>query len=84
MSVECHVQMIEPLEAFIALATFMFTILAMRQFMLGQSTLVREDLQRERVSGRGERADDVPWYIPDASSNADCSEAIRKTRAFEF
>ena len=48
VSFECHVQMIEPLEAFIALATFMFTILAMRQFMLGQSALVREDLQRER------------------------------------
>ena len=79
--------MIEPLEAFIAFAALMFTILAMRQFMLGQSALVGEDLERERVSGGGgssEESDGLPWCIPDANSNADCSEARGTSRACAF
>ena len=78
--------MIEPLEAFIAFAALMFTILAMRQFMLGQGALVGEDLERERVSGGGssEESDGVPWCIPDANSNADCSEARGTSRACAF
>ena len=76
--------MIQPFETFVTLDTFMFAILAMRQFVFGQGALVGKDL----IESRGEKlakggvARILLCYNRDVNRSDDCPDFEVITRRY--